>query len=116
MDIPDKHLVYVLGHPEAWKLLVALERGPQARYEQVRKNLGMHSQAFQRLLYWMRGFGLVRVRSEPGRRSPRAGVAVHLAISPKGEAMLGLLRHLEKGVQDRRQALGVRSADLLSAA
>ena len=65
MDIPDKHLVYVLGHPEAWKLLVALERGPQDRYEQVRKTLGIHSQAFQRLLYWMRGFGLVRVRAEP---------------------------------------------------
>jgi hypothetical protein len=30
--------------------------------------------------------------------------------------MLGLLRHLEKGVQDRREALGVRTADLLTVA
>jgi hypothetical protein len=116
MDFPDKHLVYVLGHPEAWKLLVALERGPQDRYEQVRKTLGIHSQAFQRLLYSMRGYGLVRIRAAPGRRSPRGTVAVHLEISSKGEAMLGLLRHLEKGVQDRREALGVRTADLLTVA
>jgi hypothetical protein len=64
----------------------------------------------------MRGYGLVRVRVEPGRRSPRGAVAVHLEISPKGAAMLGLLRHLEKGVRDRREALGVRTADLLPAA
>lgn len=30
--------------------------------------------------------------------------------------MLGLLRHLEKGVRGRREALGVRTADLLTAA
>jgi hypothetical protein len=43
-------------------------------------------------------------------------VAVHLEISPKGQAMLVLLRHVEKGVQDRREALGVRTADLFPVA
>jgi hypothetical protein len=76
----------------------------------------MHSQGFQRLLYWMRGFGLVRVRAQPGGRAPRGSVAVHLEISPKGQAMLVLLRHVEKGVQDRREALGVRTADLFPVA
>jgi hypothetical protein len=114
MDTPDKHLVYVLGHPEAWKLLVVLECGPHDRYEQVRKSLGIHSQAFQRLLYWMRGYGLVRVRAEPRQRPLRRAVAVHLEISPKGEAMLGLLRDLEKGVQARGEALGLRTTNLLS--
>jgi hypothetical protein len=116
MVLPDKHLVYVLGHPEAWKLLVTLEQGPQDRYEQVRKTLGMHSQAFQRLLYWMRGFGLVRIRAEQTGRAHRGAVPVHLEISPKGQAMLELLRRVEEEVQNRREALGVRTADLLTVA
>lgn len=116
MSPPDPHLVYVLGHPEAWRLLSVLERGPVDRYEQVRKSLGMHSQAFQRLLYWMRGFGLVRVRATPGARPTRGAVAVHLEITPKGKAMLDVLRRLEKEVQGRREALGVRTADLLTVA
>jgi hypothetical protein len=116
MALPDKHLVYVLGHPEAWKLLVTLEQGPQDRYEQVRKTLGMHSQAFQRLLYWMRGFGLVRIRAEHTGRAHRGAVPVHLEISPKGQAMLELLRRVEEEVQNRREALGVRTADLLTVA
>jgi hypothetical protein len=41
-------------------------------------------------------------------------VAVHLEMSPKGEAMLGLLRHLEKGVQARSEALGMRTTNLLT--
>ncbi len=116
MALPDKHLVYVLGHPEAWKLLAALEQGPLDRYEQVRKTLGMHSQAFQRLLYWMRGYGLVRVRAERTDRAHRGAVPVHLEISQKGQAMLELLRRLEEEVQDRREALGVRTTDLLTVA
>ncbi len=116
MALPDKHLVYVLGHPEAWKLLATLEQGPLDRYEQVRKTLGMHSQAFQRLLYWMRGYGLVRVRSEHARLAHRGAVPVHLEISPKGQAMLELLRRLEAEIQSRRVALGVRTADLLTVA
>lgn len=114
MSHPDRHLVYVLGHPEAWRLLSVLERGPRDRYEQVRKRLGMHSQAFQRLLYWMRGYGLVRVRARPGGRAPRGVVAVHLEISPKGRAMLALLERVEKEVQGRRAALGVRNAGFLA--
>lgn len=116
MALPDKHLVYVLGHPEAWRLLVTLERGPQDRYEQVRKALGMHSQAFQRLLYWMRGYGLVRVRADHVGRAHRGAIPVHLEISPKGQAMLDLLRRVEEEVQSRREALGVRGADLLTVA
>jgi len=116
MALPDKHLVYVLGHPEAWKLLATLEQGPLDRYEQVRKTLGMHSQAFQRLLYWMRGYGLVRVRAERIGRAHRGSVPVHLEISQKGQAMLELLRRLEEEVQSRREALGVRTADLLTVA
>ncbi|MGP8076426.1 MAG: hypothetical protein ACLP8Y_06830 [Thermoplasmata archaeon] len=116
MTLPDKHLVYVLGHPEAWKLLATLEHAPIDRYEQVRKTLGMHSQAFQRLLYWMRGYGLVRVRAERTGRALRGAVPVHLEISPKGQAMLELLRRLEEEVQGRREALGVRTAELLTVA
>ncbi|MCI4318929.1 MAG: hypothetical protein L3K23_02200 [Thermoplasmata archaeon] len=113
---PDKHLVYVLGHPEAWRVLAILDQGPVDRYEQVRKALGMHSQAFQRLLYWMRGYGLVRVRAERTGRGRRGAVPVHLEISQKGRAMLKLLRSLEKEVQGRREELGVRTADLLTTA
>lgn len=115
MASPDKHLVYVLGHPEAWKLLAVLDNGPVDRYEQVRKTLGMHSQSFQRLLYWMRGYGLVRVRADRRGSVARGPVPVHLEISPKGRAMLGLLRRLEQEVQSHRQALGLRSAELLLA-
>ena len=113
MARPDKPLVYVLGHPAAWTLLATLERGPVNRYEQVRKTLGMHSQAFQRLLYRMRGFGFVRVRAERTGRGRRGAIPVHLEISDKGKAMLELLRSIEKEVQDRREALGVRTADRL---
>lgn len=115
MALPNRHLVYVLGHPEAWRLLALLEKTPIDRYEQVRKILRMHSQAFQRLLYRMRGYGLVRVRTER-RGSARPGaVPVHLEISPKGLAMLALLRRLEEEIQGRREALGVRTAELLMA-
>jgi hypothetical protein len=116
MAVPDKHLVYVLGHPEAWRLLATLERGPIDRYEQVRKTLGMHSQAFQRLLYWMRGYGLVRVRAERVGRARPGAVLVHLEISQKGRAMLELLRRVEEEVQGRREALGVRTAEFLTVA
>jgi hypothetical protein len=116
MALPDKHLVYVLGHPEAWKLLALLERGPVDRYEQVRKALGMHSQAFQRLLYWMRGYGLVRVRADRPRRSFRGAVPVHLELSPKGLAMLDLLRNVESSARSHREALGLRTAELLTVA
>lgn len=115
MAPPDKHLIYVLGHPEAWRLLAVLEKTPVDRYEQVRKTLGMHSQAFQRLLYWMRGYGLVRVRAERHGSARRGAVPVHLEISPKGLAMLALLRRLEEEVQRRREVLGVRTAELLIA-
>lgn len=116
MAAADKHLVYVLGHPEAWRLLALLEQSSPDRYEQVRKALDMHSQAFQRLLYWMRGYGLVRVRAERPGVAYRAGVPVHLEISPKGKAMLDLLRDVEKGARARREALGLRHAELLTVA
>ena len=54
------------------------EQGSPDRYEQVRKAFDMRSQAFQRLLYWMRGYGLVRVRAERPSVAYRAGVLVHL--------------------------------------
>lgn len=115
MTSPDRHLVYVLGHPEAWRLLSALANGPVDRYEKVRTALGMHSQAFQRLLYWMRGYGLVRVRAERTGSARRGAVPVHLEITPKGRAMLELLRRLEAEIQGLRVSLGVRSAELLTA-
>ena len=114
MALPDKHLVYVLGHPEAWKLLAVLEHGPTDRYEQVRKALDMHPQAFQRLLYWMRGYGLVRARADRPGRPHRGAIPVHLEISPKGRAMLGLLRGLEREAQAHREALGLRHGELLT--
>lgn len=116
MALPDKHLVYVLGRPEAWKLLALLERGPQDRYEQVRRSLGMHPQAFQRLLYWMRGYGLVRVRADRVGRSHRGAVPVHLELPPRGQAMLDFLRAVEKEAQHYRGALGLRTAQLLTVA
>ena len=116
MGSADKHLVYVLGHPEAWRLLALLERSPRTRYEAVRKALDMHPQAFQRLLYWMRGFGLVRVLADRRGKASRAGIPVHLELSPKGEAMLGFLRDVEKNAQARREALGLHHAEFLTAA
>ena len=116
MATADKHLVYVLGHPEAWKLLALLEAGSQDRYEHVRKALGMHPQAFQRLLYWMRGYGLVQVRAAGPGKAYRAGVPVHLEMSPKGQAMLEFLRGVEKVAQARRESLGLHHAELLSVA
>lgn len=116
MANPDKHLAYVLAHPEAWKLLAILERGSQDRYEAVRKTLGMHPQAFQRLLYWVRGYGMIWVRAEKGSRGHRGAVPVHLELSPKGHAMLDFLRGVEKAAQHHREALGLRSAELLAVA
>ena len=115
MATADRHLVYVLGHPEAWRLLALVEKGPRDRYEHLRKALGMHPQAFQRLLYWMRGFGLVRVRADHPGRPHRGAIPVHLEIAPKGRAMLDLLRGLERDAQAHREALGLRHAELLAA-
>jgi hypothetical protein len=116
MAHPDKHLVYVLGHPEAWRLLAVLEQGSFDRYEQVRKALDLHPQAFQRLLYWMRGYGMVRVRAIRPGRLQRGAVPVHLELAPKGAAMLELLRAVEKDAQHHREALGLRSTELLTVA
>lgn len=93
-----------------------LEQGSPDRYEQVRKALDMRSQAFQRLLYWMRRYGIVRARAERPGVTYRTGVPVHLELSPKGKAMIGLLRHVEKGMRARREALGLRHANLLTLA
>lgn len=93
-----------------------LERSPHTRYEAVRKSLDMHPQAFQRLLYWMRGFGFVRMVAKGRGKASRAGIAVHLELSTKGEAMLDFLRDVEKSAQARRDALGLHHAESLTVA
>ncbi len=116
MTAADDHLVYVLGHPEAWRLLAILERGSSDRYERVRKDLAMHPQAFQRLLYWMRGYDLVRVRASRPAAATRRAVPVHLELSPRGSAMLRFLRDVERNARSHREALGLRAVELLSVA
>ncbi len=109
----DKHLYYVLGHPEAWKLLAVLDRGPAERLEDVRKALELHPQAFQRLLYRVQGYGLVRARATHPRKPHRGAVPIHLEISPRGKAMLEILRTVESDAKAHRKELGLRSTELL---
>lgn len=115
MAAPAKHLAYVLGHPEAWHLLALLEQGRVDRYEQVRKGLGLHPQAFLRLVDSLSGYDLVWVRGNPKMKRPRGGpVPVHVELSPRGRAMLEVLRGLEHEVQEHRVELGIKSADILT--
>jgi hypothetical protein len=92
MMAPPKYLAYVLAHPEAWQLLALLEQGRVDRYEQVRKALGLHPQAFLRLLDQLSGFDLVWIRADRAAKRPHGGpVPVHVELSPRGRAMLEVL-------------------------
>jgi hypothetical protein len=115
MMAPPRHLAYVLAHPEAWHLLALVEQGRVDRYEQVRKALGLHPQAFLRLLDQLSGFDLVWVRGDKGARRPRGGpLPVHVELAPRGKAMLEVLHTLERSVEAHRVELGVKTTDLLS--
>lgn len=103
----DRHLAYVLGHEEAWSLLTLLDRGSVHRYEETRKALGMHPQAFQRLLRRLRDSGLVRTRATRVPSLHKGAIPVHLLISQRGRVMLAILRDLEQGIQERRAELGM---------
>lgn len=116
MVMIDKHLYYVLGHPEAWKLLALLDRGPAERLEDVRKALELHPQTFQRLLYRVQGYGLVRARATHPGKPHRGSVPIHLEISPRGKAMLEVLRTVESDAKAHRKELGLRSTELLAVA
>ena len=111
---PPKHLAYVLAHPEAWRLLSLLEQGRVDRYEQVRKGLGLHPQAFLRLIDQLSGFDLVWIRGDRSAKRPHGGpVPVHVQLSPRGKAMFEVLRVMERAVGKNRERLGVRTANLL---
>ncbi|MDE1822191.1 MAG: hypothetical protein KGJ23_02680 [Euryarchaeota archaeon] len=115
MVAPPKSLAYVLAHPEAWRLLALLSRGSVDRYEQVRKVLGLHPQAFLRLVSQLTGFDLVWVRGDRAAKRPHGGpVPVHVELSPRGKAMLEVLRTMEHAVEAHRERLGVRTAELLT--
>jgi hypothetical protein len=114
MVAPPRPLAYVLAHPEAWHLFALLEQGRIDRYEQVRKGLGLHPQAFLRLVDQLSGFDLVWIRGDRSAKRPRGGpVPVHLQLSPRGTAMLDVLRVMEHAVGKNRVRLGVRTANLL---
>lgn len=110
----DKHLYYVLGHPEAWKLLALLEKGPADRLGDVQRTLGLHPQSFQRLLYKVEGYGLAWTRASRPGKPRRGGIPVHLEISPRGKAMLEMLRGMESYAKTHPKELGLRSTELLA--
>ena len=115
MVSPPRNLAYVLAHPEAWRLLALLERGTIDRYEQVRKCLGMHPQAFLRLVDALTGFDLIRIRGDRSAHRPHGGPApVHVELSPKGGAMLQILRSMDRALAEHREKLGVKDTGLLS--
>jgi hypothetical protein len=116
MMAPPKHLAYVLAHPEAWRLFSLLEQGRVDRYEQVRKSLGLHPQAFLRLVDQLSGFDLVWIRGDGSAKRPRGGpVPVHVQLSPRGKAMLEVLQVMERAVGTNHERLGVKASDLLPA-
>lgn len=115
MLAPPKSLSYVLSHSDAWRFLGLLSQGKVDRYEQVRKSLGMHPQAFLRLVHSLSAFDLVWIRGDRKAKRPRGGpVPVHVEISPRGRAMLEILRSMEQTAQDHREEFGWKSAELLS--
>jgi hypothetical protein len=115
MMAPPKPPAYVLAHPEAWHLFALLEQGRVDRYEQVRKTLGLHPQAFLRLVDRLSGFDLIWVRGDGAARRPRGGpVPVHMELAPRGRAMLEILQTMERAVEMHREKLGVRTAHLFS--
>ncbi len=115
MVAPPKHLAYVLAHPEAWRLFALLEQGRVDRYEQVRKGLGMHPQAFLRLVHQLSAYDLVWVRGDLKAKRPRGGpVPVHVELSPRGRAMLDILRSTEHAAQQHRQEFGWKNAEFLA--
>lgn len=114
MLAPPKSLAYVLSHPEAWRFLAVLAHGKVDRYEQVRKELGLHPQAFLRLVHHLTAYDLVWVRGDTKAKRPRGGpVPVHVEISPRGHAMLEILKSTEQAAQNHRQEFGWKSAELL---
>jgi hypothetical protein len=116
MMVPPKHLAYVLAHPEAWRLLALLGEGRVDRYEQVRKGLALHPQAFLRLVDRLSGLDLVLIRGDQRAKRPKGGPApVYVELSPRGRAMLEVLRVMERAVSKHREKLGVASAELLKA-
>lgn len=115
MVSPPKSLAYVLAHPEAWRLLAVLEKGTVDRYEQIRKSLGLHPQAFLRLVDGLSGFDLVRVRGDRSADRPRGGpVPVHVELAPRGRAMVEILHSMERALSEHRERLGVKDTDLLA--
>ncbi len=115
MVAPPKHLAYVLAHPKAWRLFALLEQGKLDRYEQVRKGLGMHPQTFLRLVRQLSAYDLVWVRVDSRAKRPRGGpVPVHVELSPRGRAMLNILRSTEHAAQQHRQEFGWKNAELLT--
>ncbi len=113
---PPKHIAYVLAHPEAWRLFAVLDQGRIDRYEQVRKALGMHPQAFLRLVDQLSGFDLVWLRGNRTAPRPRGGpVPIHVELSPRGRAMLEILHTMDRAVGKRREELGVKAVGLLTA-
>ena len=112
----DKHFFYVLGHPEAWKLLAMLEKEPAESLGDVRRALELHPQAFQRLLYRARGYGLVRARAAHPGKPYKGSIPIHLEISPRGRTMLEFLRSVENDAKTHRKELGLKSTELLAIA
>ena len=112
----DKHFYYVLGHPEAWKLLAMLDKGPTESLGDVRRTLELHPQAFQRLLYRVRGYGLVRARASRPGKPYKGSIPIQLEISQRGRAMLEFLRSVENDAKVHRKDLGLKSTELLAVA
>jgi DNA-binding MarR family transcriptional regulator len=110
---PPKHLAYVLAHPEAWRLIAILGQGRIDRYEQVRKALGLHPQAFLRLLDQLSGFDLVWIRGDRTAKRPHGGpVPIHVELSPRGRAVLDVLHAMERAVRKHRERLGIAALTL----
>lgn len=75
----------------------------------------MHPQAFLRLVHNLTGHDLVWVRGDTTAKRPRGGpVPVHVELSPRGRAMLEILKSTEQAAQHHREDFGWKSAELLT--
>ncbi len=109
----DNRLAYVFTHPEARRVLQLLEKGAVASYEEVRTELKLHPQEFQRIIHRLEVFDLVWARAPKGAKWEGRRIRIAFELSPKGRALLETLRAFDPILLSKREALGSRTVDPL---
>ncbi len=116
MRVTENRFIYVFSHEEARRLMVSLEREPLTGYGRLRKDLDLHPEAFVRLVYRLSGYGLLRMRGRPGPAARGRGLAVQLEITPRGRALLQVLRRMGEVAKASRHELDASTVELLTVA